>query len=413
MIIARCSWALFLTGVILEGCAFVTRPPFVEKERESSILCLPLDGDNASDSRKYCILQRFGSCQICKEHGNLPRILVELGAYPSLSMAKRACNHQKVIIIRSQTQRHLGAKGTEPWILVDPLLSEKLGVARNESIAILGQASSLVFDLDDILIQTRSVDCFYPMSVTKYVYPPAGGHQATVVFEDDCLAIVNKPENLTTIGEHRQDLLALLPFLLRPSSSEPSRIPRPVHRLDRRTSGLVLVAKTKAAMKELSLHFADRKVQKTYVAIVYGNSTNVPPDAPTGWEKIDYPIGGKAAITYYRILETVSYRNTTLSLIEAQPRTGRNHQIRRHLSYCLGLPIVGDAKYDNGARFLRTDGMFLCSTGLLFPYTKQGKTTIHTSSEQCYDTIDNDGISMLKVTVAMPQKFRDFMSRGT
>ena len=222
---------------------------------------------------------------------------------------------------------------------------------------------------------------------------------------------MNKPENLTTIGESRQDLQSFLPFMLKPSQLEPTRLPRPVHRLDRRTSGLIVVAKTKHTMQRLSRYFSQRNVRKTYAAVVFGDPSDV--NKESGWQRIDYPIDGKPAVTDYLIHKSVPYINTTLSLVECRPGTGRFHQIRRHLSYCLGLPIVGDSKYDNGARFLRTDGMFLCSIGLDIPieHRDQIKSTADPSCR--FEVIEGGNATStgrLKVSIQLPSKFRSMMS---
>jgi len=204
-----------------------------------------------------------------------------------------------------------------------------------------------------------------------------------VVFEDDHIAIVNKPGMLDCIGEKRNDLQSILPFVLRPPDNKTTKnnpssqyyIPRPVHRLDRKTSGCVLVAKSKNAMRQFSHLFASRQVKKSYCAITFGmptpfdknNSTTIDGEE---YSIIDYPIDGKDAVTLWRVVQTVTTKKYgKLSLLHCLPKTGRNHQIRRHLSYCLKTSIVGDNKYDGGgdmAKKTRELGMFLCSNRIEF-----------------------------------------------
>jgi len=111
-----------------------------------------------------------------------------------------------------------------------------------------------------------------------------------------------------------------------------------VHRLDRATSGIMMVAHTKRAARELSELFAQRKINKTYLAIVEGEFTD---DTLTLNEKID----DKSAISHIKLL---TYANDR-SLLEVRIETGRKHQIRKHLSG-INYPIIGDRLYGNAAK---------------------------------------------------------------
>jgi len=223
-----------------------------------------------------------------------------------------------------------------------------------------------------------------------------------VLFEDDHIAIVNKPGGLDCIGEKRNDLQSILPFVLHPpdnmipknNPSSQCYLPRPVHRLDRKTSGCVLVAKSKNAMRQFSHLFASRQVQKSYCAVTFGIPTVFDENNSTiidgkEYNVIDYPIDGKEAVTLWRIVQTATTQEYgELTLLHCLPKTGRNHQIRRHLSYCLDAPIVGDNKYDGGghvAKDSRKLGMFLCSNRIEF---------IH--------AIDKSNVS---VEIPLPDKF--------
>uniref|UniRef100_A0A7S4MIQ2 Pseudouridine synthase RsuA/RluA-like domain-containing protein n=1 Tax=Odontella aurita TaxID=265563 RepID=A0A7S4MIQ2_9STRA len=234
-----------------------------------------------------------------------------------------------------------------------------------------------------------------------------------VVYEDDHLAIVNKPRGVGIYGRRgsrsgkkagvgrkksRNNVLAALPFVLcPPRSGTPGgalRRPAPVHRLDTPTSGLLVVAKTKDALRHLYGQFRNRIVKKTYTAVVNGIPQGCDDDhdhddddddrtAGNEWNVIDYPLGGKYAITSWKALRTVDSlhaKDGTLALVRVALHTGRYHQIRRHMARVCRRPLVGDKLYSGGiqARHFRRGGLRLCSSGVILrhPYydTEEGRT---------------------------------------
>ncbi|MFQ5340149.1 MAG: RluA family pseudouridine synthase [Anaerolineae bacterium] len=178
-----------------------------------------------------------------------------------------------------------------------------------------------------------------------------------VVYDDDDVVVVNKPAGMVVhpapghqAGTLVNALLARFPEIagLAEGEHEPTRRPGIVHRLDKQTSGLILVAKHEAARQFLQRQFKEREVQKTYIALVEGRL-----QPPSGI--IDAPIGrhpqrrqrmavlqrsGRPAKTVYHLIE---YLND-YSLISVQPITGRTHQIRVHLA-AIEHPVVGDGVY--------------------------------------------------------------------
>lgn len=124
-----------------------------------------------------------------------------------------------------------------------------------------------------------------------------------------------------------------------------------VHRLDKETSGLLLVAKTKEAFEELQRQFKERIVHKTYVALVHGEVIGKEGiiNEPVGrlpWRKDRFGVlaDGREAVTEYKTIAVYSIANIVYSLLELKPKTGRTHQIRIHLKH-IGHPIVADEFY--------------------------------------------------------------------
>jgi 23S rRNA pseudouridine1911/1915/1917 synthase len=180
-----------------------------------------------------------------------------------------------------------------------------------------------------------------------------------VLFEDDRLLAVNKPAGLvchpTRDGEH-SSLIGRIRLHLGDSSG------RLVNRLDRETSGVVLVAKGPDVAGELGKLFGTSAVQKIYYAIVHGHvrEPQMTIDAPLGRDdesivaiKDRVRADGAAATTDLRVMRQFERNERPYSVLELRPRTGRKHQIRIHLAH-IGHPIVGDKIYggDEG-RYLR------------------------------------------------------------
>lgn len=159
-----------------------------------------------------------------------------------------------------------------------------------------------------------------------------------IIYEDDNILVLDKPAGLLSMakGEYCPEVTLEKYGLL-------------VHRLDRDTSGIVIMAKNQDTQKFLKRQFQDRKVHKTYYAIVEGRPK-------LDEAMIDLPIArdlkrpttfridanGKPSETYYKVIKT----NDNYSLLELRPKTGRTHQLRVHLKY-LGHPILGDTVYGN------------------------------------------------------------------
>ena len=180
-----------------------------------------------------------------------------------------------------------------------------------------------------------------------------------VIFQNQQFAIINKPAGIHVSGNHQRTVRRALSYNLHPSTSA-DRLPQPepLHRLDRRTSGLLVIAKTVSAQINIHRAFADRQVTKKYQAVVSGWAENGTSNAP---------IDGKDAHSRWTVLQRVQHRSREwITLVEVRITTGRTHQIRRHLS-AAGHPILGDDLYNDSPALLRGKGLFLCATELSFP----------------------------------------------
>lgn len=402
--------------------------------------------------------------------------------FSTASQARRAIRHGEILVLREH-------EVFEPYRIYD-----------NHPYS----TSATITESDQVMRVTRlclttssNQQSCYPVEATKYVYPPAklpfllqqrDEDQLAVIYENDEMAVVHKPVSIVTIETRRNgdtnnsgqkpeppfdrdDLQSLLPFILYPPPlpkakkdhqeyrNKVMRLPRPVHRLDRGTSGLILVAKTKSAMSRFSKLFAERQIKKTYTAVVFGrpkdliamekeggnnddkNQGDTSPSATDSQDGdnsnetggiINYPMDGKPAVTEWKIVET----NGRFSRLELQPKTGRYHQLRRHLAFCLGSPIVGDTKYDlvgvNGGdkrnleansnsdtsifrKSFRGQGLFLCCHKLEFDYplySEQEERDI-TARTKADDTVTIDterpgpkgAVMRMMLSTETPRKF--------
>lgn len=179
-----------------------------------------------------------------------------------------------------------------------------------------------------------------------------------IVYEDGQLLVVNKPAGMVihpapghSHGTLANAVLAHCPEL----AADGGQRPGIVHRLDRDTSGLIVVAKGEKARRALQRQFKDRQVYKAYWTLLHGH-------LQPAWGRIEAPIGrdpnhrqrmavlpgGREAVTEYHVLESFAHQAGPVAgeycLVEAQPHTGRTHQIRVHFA-SIGHPVVGDAVY--------------------------------------------------------------------
>ncbi len=195
-----------------------------------------------------------------------------------------------------------------------------------------------------------------------------------IVYEDEYLAVINKPAGIPVSGNQFRTIQnAILGNIEISNKEDALKWPKPVHRLDGPTSGLLIIAKTAKALVKLGQQFEQKQIQKKYAAIVMG-------ETPISGI-IDTAIDGLKSMSEYHTLKTInSLRSKQLSLVELSPKTGRTHQLRIHMS-SIGFPILGDKQYGDEGNILEGKGLFLCALelNLKHPITEEAlviKTTI-------------------------------------
>jgi 23S rRNA pseudouridine1911/1915/1917 synthase len=236
-----------------------------------------------------------------------------------------------------------------------------------------------------------------------------------IIYEDDDLAVINKPAGMmvhagsgaTDDARNRGTLVnALLHHFGKLSAIGGELRPGIVHRLDKATSGLILVAKNDESHRKLALQFSGRLVKKTYVALVHGwmkqdrgtISSSISRDRIRRTRMTTRrPLGGREAITHYTVQRRIDSKFGKFTLLELRIDTGRTHQIRVHLA-SLGHPVVGDTLYGAPRELRVRNGEavslprnFLHAAALQFHHPRTG--------------------TALSLSTSLPEELSQFLSR--
>ena len=201
-----------------------------------------------------------------------------------------------------------------------------------------------------------------------------------ILYEDDDIIVVNKPKGMVVHpanGNPDGTLVNAIMSICKDSLSGIGGEIRPgiVHRLDKNTSGAIIIAKNDKAHINLSEQLKNHEIKKKYIALVRGvvKENNATINMPIGRskkdrKKMDVDKNGKEAITHFKVLKR--YKDCTL--LEINIETGRTHQIRVHLSH-IGYPIIGDEVYSNGKNKWNIEGQCLHAKSLDFKHPITGK----------------------------------------
>ncbi|GKZ01188.1 hypothetical protein MPSEU_001070200 [Mayamaea pseudoterrestris] len=366
--------------------------------------------------------------------------------YPSQSKARKVCRKGFIAVLRR-----------------DQYDGDDASSFINATKALVGDR---VYAGDAIARQVRVAPGFYTQTHHAQSNP-----LLSVVYEDDHFAIVYKPAGYTVFKNYKSkcpSVQAVLPWSLIPpklGTLEAMRRPLAVHRLDKPTSGLLIATKTRPAMVDLSRQFHDRVIQKTYMAVVNGlvpppldewteslakisaedafHEVGVdvdPSDQIHPWYKIEHSLQDqqtrvyKNATTIFRVIKQVQSlhaRDGCLSLVELKPKTGRYHQLRRHIAWVCERTLVGDSTYDGNApeaMKFRGQGLFLTSTRVKLEHpfynTEIGRIVWNTLGDKCASCTRNDTVGQHEVyedesgriivaaEVELPVKFNRLLERA-
>lgn len=357
--------------------------------------------------------------------------------FPSLSRARKACRKGTVLVHRK----------------IKSNSSESASFCESPKNCFKGRVGDRIYRCtDSIGKQVRMGSGYSPL--LSYAKPP---FDLPVVYEDDHFALVNKPAGIAVYAtgrgrNFRMSIRGALPFVLSPPSVgtyATLRRPASVHRLDKATSGLLVIAKTKPAMVHLAGQFHDRIAKKTYMAIVNGRPVERIESKVTSqdafalgvdideherdadniyWQMIDSPLEEKNATTFWRALEHVQSLHANdgyLTLVEIKLKTGRYHQIRRHMAWNCCRPIVGDDIYDGGTSdelTFRGRGLFLCSNRITLEHpfynSVAGSAVWEKLSEdrKFFDGgrlwLSDTGKAMITAEITLPEKFRNLLLKS-
>lgn len=202
-----------------------------------------------------------------------------------------------------------------------------------------------------------------------------------IVYEDDDVLVVNKPKGMVVhpaVGNYSGTLVNAIMYHCGDRLSSINGVIRPgiVHRIDKDTSGLLMIAKNDKAHESLSQQLAEHSITRCYKALVYNNfaEDEGTVDAPLGRDpknrlkRAVTDINSKRAVTHWHVLE----RFGRYTLIEARLETGRTHQIRVHMAY-IKHPLVGDTVYGPAKQLLANDGQLLHAAVLGFRHPTSGE----------------------------------------
>ncbi len=287
-------------------------------------------------------------------------------------------------------------------IRVDKFLSEKLQMPRNQVQKLIDQEVVLINDQkikNNYKLQTNDKIIVNEIKEEEITIEPQN-IPLNIMYEDEYLLIVNKPSNMVVhpaVGNYSNTLVNALQYYSNSLSDIGGKFrPGIVHRIDKDTSGLLLIAKTNQAHNKLSEMIKEKQVDRKYKAIVHGKTLEKKAiiNAPIGRNVNDRK---KMSVTEKNSKEaqteiTVLDSNENYTLIKCKLFTGRTHQIRVHMKF-INHPIVGDVQY-GPKKTIDTKGQALHAYNLSFvhPFTKEKIDIYAPYPEEFINTLKKTGL---------------------
>ena len=261
---------------------------------------------------------------------------------------------------------------------LDSYLANELGISRTKVQKLI--KNNLVFVNDEVESSSYKVvlnDEIEVEELEEEINIEKENIPLNIIYEDEYLMVINKESGMVVhpaVGNYNHTLVNALMYYLNLDTKNNIR-PGIVHRLDKDTSGLMLVAKTEEALEKLSLMIKNKEVTRVYLALVWGiiKHEKGTIDAPIGRDinnrqkYVVTNLNSKDSITHFKVLE----RYSDATLIECILETGRTHQIRVHMNY-IGHPVVNDPVYGNRKLF-DNSGQMLHSKYIKFVHPFTGK----------------------------------------
>lgn len=284
------------------------------------------------------------------------------------------------------------------FVRLDKYLIDILDISRNKVQEMIKQNLVLVngkiTKRSYVLKYNDIIEVVGELSIDTSVKPEE--MDIDIIYEDNDLMVINKPSGMVVhpaAGHFSNTLVnGLLAHTNELSKNNGNERPGIVHRIDKDTSGLLIVAKNDRAHEALSKQLKDKTLSRIYIALVQGriNHDTGLIDAPIGRDPLDRKkmcvtdINSKEAITYFKVLER--FKNATL--IECSLKTGRTHQIRVHLNY-INHPIVNDPVYGN-KKNVTSFGQMLHAKEITFihPTTNKKMTFKCDAPKEFYDILE-------------------------